>query len=713
MPQLYNVESPISREQRNNINATFQDIQSRFSNLVYQISILTGGADLQEIIQRIEDTITSANNTTANTQQVLDDITIALNQLQTTINQSETATNNANQAITNLQTELTSLQNEINQLGNARTYDNSTTYERNNVVEYNGSSYMAIQRTVGNTPPTLPLARNDYWQLLAQRGIDGTGSVSSVNSFSPDINGNVELDVPTLNQFNELQLKTNNVFDNFVNVKDFGAIGDGVVDDSDAIQNALNASSVVFIPVGNYLLDKTLLLNSENKIFGVSGQTRLFIGPNFDNTNGILQNSGVNGDVDVYYDKDLVLKDLILDGSNVVGREGNFVLFAKAKNVLVENVTVMNTTQIGMAVPGCSDVYVKGCTFTNIGRPLGSLVSAPAFWADTYGDGSRPVNVNVDDCTFINNTWSGCYFMPTRGIVSNSRFVNCGESSIFSNDRANSVTYINNYIFGARKSNISASGIETEGTDVIIKGNKIYNCGDSGISITNARRVVVSDNIIKNNGVDNTINNGAAGISLYTLLQDSNTSTNIVISNNIITDDREQSSKTQMYGIQTVGNGYGFTNVSISDNILIGNGTSAVRFEPGKSGQNFITKNNVGHNSQGPYINVFQTPESTGNTTITGIGFKPSMVEFFSVENNASQSRYFQSKCTSGFSVSTSTATDGTGSAALIGSSAVAIINGAQSILTGADFVSFTEDGFILNFTSLGSRPYINYIAYP
>jgi len=43
-----------------------------------------------------------------------------------------------------------------------------------------------------------------------------------------------------------------NRFSDVVNVKDFGAVGDGVTDDSVAIQNAVNTNKVVYFPTGNY-----------------------------------------------------------------------------------------------------------------------------------------------------------------------------------------------------------------------------------------------------------------------------------------------------------------------------------------------------------------------------------------------------------------------------------------------------------------------------
>lgn len=51
-------------------------------------------------------------------------------------------------------------------------YDVSATYERLDVVTYSGSSYMALQKTIGNLP-----TNTTYWELLASKGDTGnTGS---------------------------------------------------------------------------------------------------------------------------------------------------------------------------------------------------------------------------------------------------------------------------------------------------------------------------------------------------------------------------------------------------------------------------------------------------------------------------------------------------------------------------------------------------------
>lgn len=52
------------------------------------------------------------------------------------------------------------------------------------------------------------------------------------------------------------------------NVLDYGAVGDGVADDTAALQSAIDASSAVFFPAGNYKITSALTLNVGNHLFG-------------------------------------------------------------------------------------------------------------------------------------------------------------------------------------------------------------------------------------------------------------------------------------------------------------------------------------------------------------------------------------------------------------------------------------------------------------
>ena len=60
------------------------------------------------------------------------------------------------------------------------TYDAGTAYILDDAVLYNGSTFIALQATTGNAPPTLPTTSSAYWQLLARQGTDGAGTVDSI-----------------------------------------------------------------------------------------------------------------------------------------------------------------------------------------------------------------------------------------------------------------------------------------------------------------------------------------------------------------------------------------------------------------------------------------------------------------------------------------------------------------------------------------------------
>jgi len=71
-----------------------------------------------------------------------------------------------------------------------------------------------------------------------------------------------------------LQDMTNSTPEGWINVKDFGAKGDGVTDDTIAFQNALNTGKDVFIPQGTFMVSN-LAWDYSNNIFGAGMSTIL------------------------------------------------------------------------------------------------------------------------------------------------------------------------------------------------------------------------------------------------------------------------------------------------------------------------------------------------------------------------------------------------------------------------------------------------------
>lgn len=55
-------------------------------------------------------------------------------------------------------------------------YNPATAYVLDDQVSYQGSSWIARAETIGNAPPTLPVESNTWWQLVAKKGADGSGT---------------------------------------------------------------------------------------------------------------------------------------------------------------------------------------------------------------------------------------------------------------------------------------------------------------------------------------------------------------------------------------------------------------------------------------------------------------------------------------------------------------------------------------------------------
>lgn len=68
-------------------------------------------------------------------------------------------------------------------------YDAGTVYSSGRVVRLGGASWAYINTTPGsgNSPPAIPIESNSHWQLVARDGVDGTGTVNSVNGLSGDV----------------------------------------------------------------------------------------------------------------------------------------------------------------------------------------------------------------------------------------------------------------------------------------------------------------------------------------------------------------------------------------------------------------------------------------------------------------------------------------------------------------------------------------------
>jgi hypothetical protein len=501
-----------------------------------------------------------------------------------------------------------------------------------------------------------------------------------------------------------------------ISVTDFGAVGDGVTDDTTSIQSALNEASgrTLLFPSGTYLVSSTLSVKTETTMQGDGGRASVLkISSGFSASAELLRNEVQTGTLNAYYDQNIEIKNLGFDGNNNVDRTGPLMSFGKVLGLFVDNCSFKDNSYFAIAIGANKNVWVTNSSFVNMGRPRPSVVSAPAIWCDS-GAWGTPYDINVVGNYFKDNQWSAAYFMPTGGLFADNYCEGNGESTVFSNNNGGNIRYVNNYITGATRSNISACGIETGASGIVISGNIINACGDSGIAMTDVDSAIVCDNIITNNGQESAYFTQGSGIAILTTNATPNMPKNIRIHGNRIAD--RQGVKTQFAGIAIGGTGDAVSDVAIHDNDLKDQGTYTIYIQSGKWGAGSYTKDNIDKDGVSYALRMvqFQVAGATGNQSITGVGFRPRAIEILATLVSGTQS--YQSIGTyDGVNAHANiTAVDASGRSGGIASGVVIrITDSGGTTLANASLASFDIDGFTINNSVVTARPWCIAKCYP
>lgn len=239
-------------------------------------------------------------------------------------------------------------------------YSGATAYAKGDVVRDAGSSWIALQATTGNAPPTLPTTSNAYWELLAQKGLDGLGTgdmtaavydPTGVSADAFDSSYTKFLQAGTGAVVTEVQSKLRQT----ISVMDFGATGDGTTDDTAAFKAArdyLQTNSdyrggTIFIPKGRYKLTDEIaftsyVTGSVHNIY-IQGAGILATALDFSDapagTNGISFNAGVHFGL-----ADLMITGAKKNGINIDGVADFAAMFT------LERLRVQNSTSNGIYV---------------------------------------------------------------------------------------------------------------------------------------------------------------------------------------------------------------------------------------------------------------------------------------------------------------------------------------------------------------------------
>lgn len=420
-------------------------------------------------------------------------------------------------------------------------------------------------------------------------------------------------DVPTEAQFTNLIDSMDLVY----NVKAYGAVGDGVTDDTTAIQAALDAAAaaaaggMVYLPAGTYAITTTLSLASNLAFVGAGrGVTTI----TYTGTTGATSPNLIafaHGNTSNVY-----IGHFTLNGGGTTGdalsSNGGIVLYAGGTdhtitNITIDDVEVHHVNMYGIWLYKGDRVVVRGCYSHN------NL---------TEGIANNSTNVAISDCYVYDNDYEGigCYAGSENVQITNCHAVGCTYGFLVAEDTAKEVTVSN-----CRSSGATYAGFSVNGGSYVTLSNCIAEDTGSGshpgfyiypyaVGPVNSYHIdLVNCQAIGNHGTGFLVSNGCSYITMTNCRAIGNTGDGFFIDSPYV----------QLKNVQAFNNGsdavnyHGvrmYTNATscLIDGVLAGN-TSGVVQEVGvrlASGSSGIVRNCQGTGGNSAYFNPEQVAGS-------------------------------------------------------------------------------------------------------
>ena len=211
---------------------------------------------------------------------------------------------------------------------------------------------------------------------------------------------------------NELSKTLQSIYERIVNVRDYGAKGDGTTDDTEAIQNAIFSGTTIYFPYGTYLLNKCLWNESDpstSAALRVILEQRLIFEPGAvllrgsDAVNHMLYTG--NGDDATEYAgaSDIEIIGATFDENKSLSTNCTALNLSHAKNVKIKNCKFINSsgTWHSIEVNSSKDVYISECVFEkNENEEDIQIDSANGTGNLGSNDGTSCDNIHIYNCTF-------------------------------------------------------------------------------------------------------------------------------------------------------------------------------------------------------------------------------------------------------------------------------------------------------------------------
>ena len=261
------------------------------------------------------------------------------------------------------------------------------------------------------------------------------------------------------------------IADAAVNVKDFGAVGDGVTDDTTAIQAGLNSGNgQIYFPSGNYYIAGSTLTVPDNvQIYG-DGKNSLISIDASGRSDPLSDHIFIAG-------SNTIFRDLTIDGdrSDAI-QEIRSIFIDNENNVSIDNVTFSNHG-VGIWTGYADNIKITNCDFTSDTSKVHIVTSGTA-----SGYSSN---------LFVQNNFFGTTETEAIDINDKTRSVIIDANSFFNNHTG----------ADADGTEVIDIGGTTSCLDLVITNNRVNNnnAADSFVwAKLGSERVIVSGNTITN-----------------------------------------------------------------------------------------------------------------------------------------------------------------------------------------------------------------------
>lgn len=243
--------------------------------------------------------------------------------------------------------------------------------------------------------------------------------------------------------------------------QDYGAKADGVTDDTAAIQAALDASSLVYIPDGTYMVNATYSGYSDSYNGGIkpnSGQ-RIVMSQNA-KLKAIANATGFYNIVNLFQVNDVHIIGGKIEGdreyhNGTTGQHGHGIAMRACNNITIDGVEsfncwgdsidvgkggIANCTNVriyncklhdsrrqGISVTGVVGLVVRDCEIYNIGG------TKPGFGIDIEPDDSMGVaeNIIIDSCKIVDCEGGAIVVADVDNNIESVRIANCVTNGSF------------------------------------------------------------------------------------------------------------------------------------------------------------------------------------------------------------------------------------------------------------------------------------------